>query len=55
MKSNDDWMKSELIHMREKSNEQAGMTRERLAQRIATNGYCVAKFKHPFFLVSRCF
>ena len=53
MKSNDDWMKSELIHMREKSNEQAGKTRERPAQRIATNGNREANFKHPFFLVSR--
>ncbi len=55
MKSNDDWMKSELIHMREKSDEQAGRTRERPAQIVATNGHCVANFKHPFFLVSRCF
>ena len=37
------------------SDEQAGKTRERPAQRVATNGYREAKFKHPFFLVSRCF
>lgn len=35
------------------SDEQAGRTRERPAQRIATNGDCVAKFNHPFFFVSR--
>lgn len=39
--------------MREKSNEQAGKMRERPATRVATNGYCVAKFKHQFFFVSR--
>ncbi len=37
------------------SDEQAGRTRERPAQRVATNGYREANFNHQFFLVSRCF
>jgi hypothetical protein len=35
------------------SDEQAGRTRERPAQRVATHVHCVANFNHPFFLVSR--
>lgn len=34
-------------------DEQAGRTRERPAQRVATNGHRVAKFNHQFFFVSR--
>jgi len=36
-----------------KSDERAGKTREMPATRVATNGNRVAKFNHPFFLVSR--
>jgi len=43
------------IHMINTGDEQAGNTRERPAQRVATNGDCVANFRHQFFFVSRCF